>query len=153
MPGCSQNVFAAGISRPGSWWGRPPWSWRCLGERNCRRLALACTLVLIRVRPCRSFVVSNKITVVKQDHLGVEVIRYQGKVLMRTADEILIKAFFALEHAMMVDIPLLKGDKFLETYFTGHWYNIYEIHDRVSDHLKGWYCNVSYPAEISQSLV
>jgi len=97
--------------------------------------------------------VSNKITVVKQDHLGVEVIRYQGQVLMRTAAEIMIEAFFALEHAMMVDIPLLKGDKFLETYFTGHWYNIYEIHDRVSDHLKGWYCNVSYPAEISQSLV
>ena len=96
---------------------------------------------------------SNKITVVKQDHLGVEVIRYQGQVLMRTAAEIMIEAFFALEHAMMVDIPLLKGDKFLETYFTGHWYNIYEIHDRVSDHLKGWYCNVSYPAEISQSLV
>jgi len=97
--------------------------------------------------------VSNKITIVKQDHLGVEVIRYQGQVLMRTAAEIMIEAFFALEHAMMVDIPLLKGDKFLETYFTGHWYNIYEIHDRVSDHLKGWYCNVSYPAEISQSLV
>ena len=96
---------------------------------------------------------SNKITIVKQDHLGVEVIRYQGQVLMRTAAEIMIEAFFALEHAMMVDIPLLKGDKFLETYFTGHWYNIYEIHDRVSDHLKGWYCNVSYPAEISQSLV
>ena len=96
---------------------------------------------------------SNKITIVKQDHLGVEVIRYQGQVLMRTAAEIMIEAFFALEHAMMVDIPLLKGDKFLETYFTGHWYNIYEIHDRDSDHLKGWYCNVSYPAEISQSLV
>lgn len=96
---------------------------------------------------------NNKIVVVKRDHLGVERIRYEGEVLWRTQDEILVEAYFGLEQGMMVDIPILRGDKFLETYFTTRWYNIYEIRDRREDHLKGWYCNITYPPEIGPDLI
>ncbi|MEX2144347.1 MAG: DUF402 domain-containing protein [Anaerolineales bacterium] len=91
---------------------------------------------------------SKKIAVVKCNHLGVDVFHYEGEVLKRTEDEILIKAYFGLEQGLIVDIPINKGDKFLETYFARHWYNIYEIRDRANDCLKGWYCNVTYPPEI-----
>jgi hypothetical protein len=43
-------------------------------------------------------------------------------------------------------MPLRRGDRFLETYFTDRWYNIYEIHAREDDSLRGWYCNVGKPA-------
>ncbi len=38
------------------------------------------------------------------------------------------------------------GDRFIETYFTERWYNVFEIHDREDDRLKGWYCNIGRPA-------
>ena len=41
-----------------------------------------------------------------------------------------------------------KGDRFVETYYTDRWFNIFEIHAREDDHLRGWYCNVSSPAVI-----
>lgn len=93
------------------------------------------------------------ITIIKRNHLGVEVVRYAGKVLKRSADEIQIEAPFSLDHAMLIDIPINRGDRFLETYFSQHWYNIYEIRDLGDDSLKGWYCNVCYPVEISESLI
>lgn len=93
------------------------------------------------------------ITIIKRNHLGLEVIRYAGKVLQRSADEIMIEAPFSLDHAMLINIPINRGDRFLETYFSKRWYNIYEIRDHGDDILKGWYCNVSYPAEISGDLI
>jgi hypothetical protein len=93
------------------------------------------------------------ITIIKRNHLGEEVISYKGKVLQRSADEILIEAAFSLDHAVLIDIPLNRGDRFLETYFSKHWYNIYEIRDCADNSLKGWYCNVSYPAEIGEGLI
>jgi predicted RNA-binding protein associated with RNAse of E/G family len=31
-------------------------------------------------------------------------------------------------------------------FYTNHWYNIFELHDRDNDRVKGWYCNVGRPA-------
>lgn len=45
-------------------------------------------------------------------------------------------------------MPLSAGDRFVETYYTNRWYNMFEIHAREDDHLRGWYCNISHPAEI-----
>lgn len=93
------------------------------------------------------------VTIIKSNHLGKELGRYKGKVIQRSADEVLIEAPFSLDHAMMIDIPIQRGDRFLETYFSKHWYNIYEIRDKQDDDLKGWYCNVAYPAELSEGLI
>jgi protein associated with RNAse G/E len=43
-------------------------------------------------------------------------------------------------------ITLKRGDRFMETFYTDRWYNIFEIYDRDDGALKGWYCNVSRPA-------
>jgi protein associated with RNAse G/E len=37
---------------------------------------------------------------------------------------------------------------FYEIYLRDKWYNIFEIYDRDDGKLKGWYCNVTYPAWI-----
>ncbi|MEX1071799.1 MAG: DUF402 domain-containing protein [Anaerolineales bacterium] len=90
----------------------------------------------------------SEITVVKQNSLGVEVVKYQGKVVERGEGRVTLKAPFSLENGRMLDIPLIKGDPFIETYYSDRWYNIYEIRSADDDRLKGWYCNVAYPAEI-----
>lgn len=93
------------------------------------------------------------VQIIKRDHLGKEVIRYQGELLERGVNQILLQAAFGLENVKLVDIPLAIGDVFLETYYSDHWYNIYEIHAKGDNKLKGWYCNVSYPAEIGKDIV
>ncbi len=41
----------------------------------------------------------------------------------------------------------------METYYSDRWYNINEIFDRDSHERKGWYCNVTRPAEIGKDSV
>ncbi len=48
---------------------------------------------------------------------------------------------------------LKRGDRFVETYFSDRWYNIYEIYDRDTNECKAWYCNVARPAEIEYGKV
>jgi len=88
------------------------------------------------------------ITVIKQDPSGHETWRYDGQVLTRREDEIVIEAFFDREDIDFHGICLCRGDRFVETYYTNRWYNIYEIFD-AAGHRKGWYCNVTTPAEIN----
>jgi len=93
------------------------------------------------------------LNIVKRNHLGEDVFRYQGEVLERGENKILLQARFGLENIKLVDIPLEIGDLFLETYYSDRWYNIYEIYAKEYNKLKGWYCNVSYPAEIGEDVV
>ncbi len=90
----------------------------------------------------------SEITVIKCDPLGREVFRWTAKVLERGKTDILVEAHFGLENHFMGEIPLEPGDRFVETYYSDRWYNIFEVHSRVGDRLKCWYCNLSYPAEI-----
>ena len=69
------------------------------------------------------------ITVIKQDHNGEESWRYSGKLIYRQENEIKIEAFFDREDTQLNGIVLIRGDRFLETYFSDRWYNIYEIQD------------------------
>lgn len=91
------------------------------------------------------------ITVIKQDPNGKEKWRYSGEVLSRTEKAVILQAFFDREQVSVHDRFILKrGDRFLEAYFNDRWFNLFEIHDRVDDALKGFYCNISYPAHIAE---
>ncbi len=79
--------------------------------------------------------------------------RYPGRVINRTSEGILVEAFFNRSDKYFHGIMLKEGDRFLEQYYIDRWYNIFEIHDRETDHLKGWYCNVTYPAAIEDGIV
>ena len=88
------------------------------------------------------------ITVVKRNPQGAETFRYSGKLLQRDGQRIVIEAEYTRNDADFYGILLGNGDRFVETYFTDRWYNIYEIHAREDDHLRGWYCNISMPAQV-----
>lgn len=77
--------------------------------------------------------------------------QYSGKISGVNKKEIVIEAYFDREDMNVQGLPLLKGDRFVETYYTDRWYNIFEIHARDNNMLRGWYCNISYPAEVEGS--
>ncbi len=79
--------------------------------------------------------------------------QYDGRILRREANEILLEAFFNREDAPFMDVILKRNDRFLETFHADRWYNIFEIYDRDDDRLKGWYCNIGRPARITDEAV
>jgi hypothetical protein len=95
----------------------------------------------------------NDIVVIKMNPAREEVWRYSGRVLKRANDGILLEAFFNRPDRPFHGIVMCQGDRFVEKYFFGRWYNIYEIHDRDDDRIKGWYCNVTEPAEMIEGQI
>jgi protein associated with RNAse G/E len=47
-------------------------------------------------------------------------------------------------------VLLREGDRFLELYISGRWFNIYEVHDKDSDAIKAWYCNITRPVKVEK---
>lgn len=95
----------------------------------------------------------KKITICKLDHQGKEVFRYGGKIQLLTEDKIVLETHFSAYDIEFHGMTFNEGDLFLETFYFHRWYNIYEIHDRENGCLKGWYCNVGYPAELDGDVV
>lgn len=95
----------------------------------------------------------DDVIVIKQNLKHEETWRYSGRVLERTDNSILIEAFFNRPDKPFHGVLLAEGDRFVERYYTDRWYNIFEIHDRKTDRLKAWYCNVTYPTTIQDGVV
>lgn len=93
------------------------------------------------------------VIVIKKNLAGEETWRYSGSVLFRRKNAIMLSARFNRPDLLFHGILLAEGDLFFEAYFSDRWYNIFEIHDKETGFLKGWYCNVAYPAEFSNGLV
>lgn len=93
----------------------------------------------------------NELTVYKCNSRGEVVWQYQGRLVSRPDGAIVIEAFFNREDLPFHGIVLKTNDRFIETFYTNRWYNIFEIHDRENFQLKGWYCNIGRPAVISGS--
>ncbi len=96
---------------------------------------------------------NESLTVIKRDPSGRETWRYEGRALERTETRLVLEAFFDREDRPFMGTTLKRGDRFVETYFTDRWYNLFEIFDRDDRSFKGWYCNISTPARISDGRV
>jgi hypothetical protein len=88
----------------------------------------------------------EKIVVDKLSPQGELKWRYEGEVIERGDGWLKLEAFFDRDDTVFMGILLKRGDRFIETYYSERWYNVFEIHDRDDDALKGWYCNVTRPA-------
>jgi protein associated with RNAse G/E len=86
------------------------------------------------------------VTVIKRNITGEETWRYSGQVLKKKNNALILEALFNLDDTPFMGTFLKRGDRFVEIFFSDHWYNIFEIHDRDDDSLKGWYCNIARPA-------
>jgi hypothetical protein len=88
----------------------------------------------------------SQITIIKNDHTGREVWRYQGRVLRSDASQVVLEACFDHDEVDLGYVIFRRGDRFVERHYSDRWYNIFEVHDAQDDHLKGWYCNITRPA-------
>ena len=94
-----------------------------------------------------------EITVIKLNLERKETWRYTGQVRAHQTAGLILEAFFNRPDLPFYGILLKEGDCFIEGYYENRWYNVFEIHDREDGSLKGWYCNVAFPAEIEESTI
>jgi predicted RNA-binding protein associated with RNAse of E/G family len=91
--------------------------------------------------------------VLKKNLAGEVTWKYSGNVLRREKNFVILEAFFNRPDMPFMDVVFKENDRFVETFYNDHWYNIFEIHDRDDDEIKGWYCNVGHPAMIEDGTV
>jgi predicted RNA-binding protein associated with RNAse of E/G family len=93
------------------------------------------------------------INVLKLDHHAREVWRYPGRVLSRDAGSIRLEGFYNRDDTNVAYAVFKRGDRLVETFYSDRWYNVFAVYDRDDGALKGWYCNVTRPATISDEAV
>jgi predicted RNA-binding protein associated with RNAse of E/G family len=91
--------------------------------------------------------------IIKNDHLGNSVWEYDGIVIEQTASALLLEANFNRSDLMFNGVFLKEGDRFLELYPIGKWFNVYELHDKDNDEIKGWYCNITRPVRFNDEKI
>jgi uncharacterized protein len=79
--------------------------------------------------------------------------QYEGVVLSCEENAITLEALFNRDDMPFMDITLKRNDRFVETFYSDRWYNIFEIYDRDDGKFKGWYCNIGKPAVIENDFV
>lgn len=79
--------------------------------------------------------------------------QYDGVELHRNENSVTVEAFFDRDDLPFQNIVLKRNDRFVETFYTDKWFNIFEIYDRDDGALKGWYCNITKPAVIEEGHV
>ena len=93
------------------------------------------------------------VKVQKKNPAGVVTYEYEGVMLSRDHHSIVLEALFDRADMPFMDVVFKTGDRFVESYFTDRWYNIFAIHDREDGKVKGWYCNIGKPAVIEDGVV
>ena len=96
---------------------------------------------------------ARRITVLKKNLAGDVTWQYNGTVLRREPNAIILEALFNRPDMPFMDIVLKENDRFVETFYSDRWYNIFEIYDRDDGRIKGWYCNIGKPAVIEDGIV
>lgn len=79
-------------------------------------------------------------------------VTFQGMLLRAEPGHVEILAHWeraALDLGYVVFEP---GDRFYEHFYTDRWFNIYEVRCEQG-RLKGWYCNITRPAQIEGDVV
>lgn len=93
------------------------------------------------------------ITVHKLNHKGQEKIKYEGEIVERTPTRIILEAHFALPTVELGYTTFETSDRFVEYFYSDRWYNIFAIFSGATGVLKGWYCNITRPAQLTESKI
>jgi uncharacterized protein len=99
------------------------------------------------------FAMKEAIQVLKKNLNGEITWQYEGQVLRRKRNAVVLEALFNRPDMPFMNVTLKENDRFVETFYADRWYNIFEIYDRDDGKLKGWYCNVGQPAVLTEDAV
>jgi predicted RNA-binding protein associated with RNAse of E/G family len=95
----------------------------------------------------------SRMKILKKNLAGEVTWQYEGTVLSCAENSVTLEALFNRDDMPFMDIVLKRNDRFVETFYSDHWYNIFEIYDRDNGKFKGWYCNIGKPAIIGDDFV
>jgi uncharacterized protein len=93
----------------------------------------------------------DSIVVEKLDLAGKTSLSYGGRVVAREGAAVVLEAPYTFARRELGYVTLEPGDLFVEHFYTDRWYNVFVIYDGQTGALKGWYCNVTRPAEIGSA--
>lgn len=96
---------------------------------------------------------ARQVTVYKLDERGEEVWRYPATVLERRDHCIQLEAAFNRDAVDLGPVVFERGDRFIETFYSDRWYNVFAVYGYRRDRFKGWYCNICRPATIEELAV
>jgi uncharacterized protein len=99
------------------------------------------------------FAMRDAIKVLKKNLKDEITWQYEGQVLRREPNAVVLEAYFNRPDMPFMDVVFKENDRFVETFYTDLWYNIFEIYDRDDGKRKGWYCNVCRPAVLTDGAV
>jgi hypothetical protein len=91
------------------------------------------------------------VMVIKRDHEGREVRRYTGTLIARGETWACVEAFFASADVDAGVMVFRRGDRMTEWFYADRMYNVFRVQAVDDDRLKGWYCNITRPAQITDS--
>jgi len=94
-----------------------------------------------------------RIKVQKKNPAGEVTYQYEGNLVRRDENTIVLEALFDRKDMPFQDVVFRTGDRFVEYYYTDRWYNIFAVHDKNDGRIKGWYCNIGMPAVIEDGIV
>lgn len=92
------------------------------------------------------------VTITKVNERGERVFTYPGVVARALAAGVVIQASWTRPAMALEYATFEPGDQFTEWFYSDRWYNIMEVRDHAGG-LKGWYCNVTWPAEITADAI
>lgn len=93
------------------------------------------------------------IRVYKCDENGQVVWHYDGELLEQGDHFIQLEAIFARSDVKTEYHTFRQGDRMVEWFYDDRWYNIFEMYDVDDGRLKGWYCNITRPAQLSPEAI
>ncbi len=96
--------------------------------------------------------VGQAVTICKLSSAGAQVFAYQGVIARTFPAGAQLDARWTRSRMELGYTTFEPGDHFIEWFFADRWYNIMEVRD-VGESLKGWYCNVTHPAEFGRDRI
>src|SRR5262245_855309 len=91
---------------------------------------------------------SEPVTVHKLNARGDVTVAWEGEVLQRTATSVQLQATFTRGPLALGYVTLRPGDRFVEWFYSDRWYNVFAVYNVGDGVFKGWYCNITRPAQI-----
>ena len=91
---------------------------------------------------------TQTIAIIKHNHLREPVFSWEGELASETTTSRMVRAYFSGAEAVAVDnVTFRQGDLRLARSYPDLWYNVFEVHDGLSDQVKCWYINLCYRAQ------
>ncbi|HUZ77369.1 MAG TPA: DUF402 domain-containing protein [Chloroflexota bacterium] len=78
------------------------------------------------------------------------IVTWEGELVAEDAEKLLVHAQWSYAKPRLLGYTVFEtGDPFIEAYYRGRWFSIWQVLNHRNRRVKGWYCNVCRPIELT----